>query len=360
MNRDDNNYNMFNDEDHTHRDGDFTSHGMDEFANGLFSFSHNKGDKDLIPPEWHSEDLSGSENGDSLKSRHTPFSAHWLGLENDMDSVGLSDSFLEELDLVDHDDDPEYLCCLEQFINKATKFGKEGWYTEAISICELGLDRFPHQIDLLSLLINFNGKIGAFDKAKTFMKVASDCHHNTLTIEYYSYSIDMLVYEGAHQNEKALRDLLRDMKKDYPLDERCYLAEHDIEEAFGNHQSAVQVLEQAENDHPGASRCMMKLAEHLLEAGDYQHCYSVTLQGIAASAKLQPRVQISYLYLLNCLAEDALLWQKKQHHEKLQKPQIEQLRRKYDTLEREFCLELYPYRKTIHNRMVGLMLLNDE
>ena len=126
------------------------------------------------------------------------------------------------------------------------------------------------------------------------------------------------------------------------------MAESELEEALGNAESSMNVLKEAIRTYANASQCALRLADMQMDRGLFADVLATANYGIAASAEVQPTINVPYLYYIRALAKDYLLHKKEYSGEPVTKDELEGLKEEYALLLSESgisrCMQRSPRR----------------
>ena len=259
--------------------------------------------------------------------------------------------------LDDDQDDFHELGDADDYHNKSCEFARKKDYKKAIEVCEAGL-KHGLNADLTGDLINYFGKIGRFDRVHHYLDLQMEkIKKAAWTWRSYTFAIDGLINEGAEKNEAVLRELVKDYQRHLPHEEKSYMAEFDLEHALGNHTQALAALERAVKNHPAAEQCALKLADLLIESGEFKRAREIAIRAVSASSQSQPGIRTAYAAFVICLCEDAMLWRAMAEGEEPDVKVVIKLVKKYEMLKEHFMLKLIPYHDQIDDRINLLKLM---
>lgn len=256
--------------------------------------------------------------------------------------------------MLQNEADGDSLCSLgtaEDYCSKAEEYAQFSAYKKAIDICEAGI-RFGLHPDLTGSLIRYNGRIGRIDQVHHYLDMQmEEIPRKAWTWRSYSYAIEALIREGSLKNEELLHELVRDYQTFLPMEEKAYLAEFDIEQALGNHEKALAALENAVKSHPAAEECAMKLAEILMQRGDFHRAQEMAIRAVSASAKKQSNIESIDAVMIICLCKDALIWREIADGKKLEVKRIMEAKKLYETMSEHFSMRIILNHYDIEYRM---------
>lgn len=242
--------------------------------------------------------------------------------------MSTNDAYYDSSDLLDKYNlqDPDY------YHNLAVNVVQSSSPSEAFEIVAAGLARFSNDIDLLADAVRWapldvelkdrpspeSG--GALVTAEDFYKKLLEAM-DRWNWRAYDFCIDYLVdrraptetdVEAMETLQEALT-LAEKFTEAFPIDERSYSAKAKVLCALHRDDEAKQLLDKVvvQNWENGkgfpCSQCCLRLADMLMEEGDFETVIKVTEIGLIGTASPQPTANSSYLIFLKTLSEDALL-----------------------------------------------------
>ena len=269
-------------------------------------------------------------------------------------------------ELMDNYEDPESesgedsgsICMTAgDYHNKATHYARRGDHKSAADICIDGLLRFPYNIDLRADIIKYCSEIGDTETAaQQYAFLRNSVPFRCWNWRAFSFSLDHLLADSPIKNEEECRLLIDQYKAYLPYEEKACVAESELEAALGNAETSMQVLETAILAHANASQCAIRLADMQMERGLYTEVITTADYGIAASAEVQPSVNVPYLYYIRALAKDHILHKKECRQEPICSEDITALMDEYELMLHEFP-ELLQHAHTIRMRMKMLKFM---
>lgn len=239
--------------------------------------------------------------------------------------------------------------------NKAVELVRRGKYKQAVALCMRGLSFYPNNVDLLADTIKYSSECGDNETAdQHYQALCERVPRNRWNWRAYTFSFDYLI-SAVDDREPEIRTLLADYAKYLPFEEKRYMSESELETALGNHQRAMEVLEEAVKQINNAAQCALRLADMQLGHGMYEDVIKTTGYGLSASAETQPSINIPYLYYVRALAEDALL-HKKAVESEIRVDDVRRLRSEYENMSKQFP-ELMRHQSNIQTRIKMLNML---
>lgn len=248
----------------------------------------------------------------------------------------------------------------DSYHNKAVERARHKRNREAAEICMEGLQKFPLSVDLLADVIKYSSDAGDkknADKHYAILKEKVPFHR--WNWRAFTFVFDYLLADDSFFNECECRLIVENYKKYLEYEEKSLMAESQLEAALGNMENSMNVLKNAISTHSNASQCALRLADMQMDRGLYEDVLVTTNYGIAASAEVQPSINIPYLYYLRTLAKDHILHRKECNGETITKEELDELRNEYELLISEFP-ELLCHMHTIKMREKMLKFVKTE
>ncbi|MBR1797553.1 MAG: hypothetical protein IJ757_06060 [Clostridiales bacterium] len=249
-----------------------------------------------------------------------------------------------EFDFDDHNDQEDYHNMSVDAVNRGNP-------AKAYEICEEGLEKFPNDPDLLADRITYAVNMNDMERALE----AKEELHRILSMDRWNwrcffFSCEFMIKADVRNYEAECRRVISCFKEYIPYDERSDLAEYLLEEALGNNDAALEVLERAVTDRSYACQCSVALCDLYLGRGRYEDVIKTANYGLAASAKPQEMVNTAYLLFLRALSEDHLIHMKIYRGETVTADELELVRSEYKLIQEEFLQFLHNYSNTIDIR----------
>lgn len=244
----------------------------------------------------------------------------------------------------------------DDYHNDAVDCARRNQFKKAVDICIKGISYFPDNADLLADVIKYSSKMGDLETADKYYHILSEKLPRSMwNWRAFTFSCDYLVLQPM-ANEQELRQLIEDYRTYLPFDEKCYMAESALETALGNHERSLQVLMDAVHNMANASQCSLRLADMLIERGRFSDVVDVCSYGLAASAEVQPSINIPYLYVLRALAKDALLHQNVSTGATVDEEAVDKLIAEYELILDSFP-DTFHHKMTLNRRISMLKIL---
>mgnify|MGYP000418201430 FL=1 len=248
----------------------------------------------------------------------------------------------------------------DDYHNKAVDRARRGRNREATDICMEGLKKFPLNVDLLADTIKYSSEAGDMQTAADHYSILkANVPFQRWNWRAFTFSFDYLLKKDPIANEDECRHIIAHYKKYLPYEEKASMAESELEEALGNAESSMNVLKEAIRTYANASQCALRLADMQMDRGLFADVLATANYGIAASAEVQPTINVPYLYYIRALAKDHLLHKKVYAGEPVTKEELEALKEEYDLILDEFP-ELMRHAHTIKMRAKMLKFVKAE
>lgn len=280
--------------------------------------------------------------------------------ESEVDNLFELLSRMEELTGGDEEEDDDYDNSgmdANDYHNKAVGYACRGKNKQAAEICIEGLKHFPISVDLLADTIKYSSEAGDMDTAYEYYAILKkSVPLQRWNWRAYTFSCDYLIETDPVANEEECRMIIESYKKYIPYEEKACMAESELEMALGNYARSMSVLEEAIRTHENASQCALRLADMQLDRGLYEKVIATTNYGIAASAEVQPSINIPYLYYIRALAKDHILHKRECNDVEIKQEEVNALSVEYEMLLNEFP-ELMRHAHTIKMRVKMLKFM---
>ena len=218
---------------------------------------------------------------------------------------------------VNNPDRPVIIGNSSQFHNLSSEFARKGLYKHAEQVAEIGVKRYKYNADLLADVVKFGADSQEWDICKKAYDRLRSIDFKKWTWRCFTFCIDYLLdYMEASEPDtaesisaeiKLLICAYKDLK-----DERAWVAEADLLLAEGKRSAAIASLKEGVEKVVVSPQCCLKLADLLLEDGDYVDVIKYSSVGIRATAQDQPSASTPYLLYISALAKDALIHQEAQ------------------------------------------------
>lgn len=248
----------------------------------------------------------------------------------------------------------------DDYHNKAIRRARCRKSREAAEICMEGLKKFPLSVDLLADTIRYSSEAGDMRAAADhYSRLKASIPFHRWNWRAFTFAFDYLLSADPIANEDECRVIIDNYKRFLPYEEKASMAESELEAALGNANESMSVLVKAIQSLPNASQCALRLADMQMDRGLFSDVLMTTNYGIAASAEVQPSINIPYLYLLRALAKDHILHKKECAGEHITRGEVEALSGEYELLTSEFP-ELTLHAHTIQMRVKMLKFIKAE
>lgn len=240
----------------------------------------------------------------------------------------------------------------EAYHNKACVYSLAGKHKKAIEVCQKGLKHFPTNVDLLASIIAYCSDSGdQKSAAKYYATLKDSIPFPRWGWRAYMYAIRYLMSEDPAKNEAECRMLVSNYRKYIPYEEKSYLAESELEEALGNRERSMQVLEEAIATRNNASMCALRLVGMQMDRGMFEEALQTANYGIAASAEAQPSINMPHLCYLRALAKDHLIHRKEFVREPVSREEVVAVEKEYRLLLKEFSTKMMRHATNIKERI---------
>ena len=228
------------------------------------------------------------------------------------------------MDSIDKDkpDKPVIIGNSSQFHNLSSEFARKGLYKHAEQVAAIGVRRYKYNADLLADIVKFGADSQEWDACKKAYDRLCSIDFKKWTWRCFTFSIDYLLnyMEVSEPDEaetisteiKGLISAYKELK-----DERAWVAEANLLLAEGLRSEAIASLKEGVENVAVSPQCCLKLADLLLEDGEYAEVIDYSAIGIRATAQDQPSASTAYLLYISALAKDALI------HQEAQKLQVQ-------------------------------------
>lgn len=239
----------------------------------------------------------------------------------------------------------------DDYHNQAVDYARHNKYGMAANLCREGLKKFPLNVDLLADTIKYSADAGDMEIAAEFFTILSEkVPYKRWNWRAFTFSVDYLLQSDPVGNEDNCRTIIMTYRHCLPYEEKADMAESELEEALGNREESMHVLENAIHIHTNACQCALRLADMQMDRGLYEDVITTANYGIAASADPQPSINVPYLYLIRALAKDYILHKKECDGENVSPDEVVALKDEYELLLNEFP-RLMHFESTIKTRV---------
>ncbi len=258
----------------------------------------------------------------------------------------------------DDDDEEEKNMDSDDYHDKSVGLARDSKYRQAVVICRKGLARFPRNTVLIADIIKYSAEIGDTDTASEhYAMLKESISMARWNWRAFSFSVEFLMQEDPFANEEECRVLLKEYKKYLPFEENAFVAEYQLEEALGNHERSMAVLEEAIATLENAYHSALLLARLQMKRGLYEKVKKTARYGIAAAVAEEDDSKVHCLHYFSVLAEDHLLWKRVCRDEPVTPEEVEALHEKYDRLVVVYGIKMIPFSAKLRGRRNLLELL---
>ncbi len=208
----------------------------------------------------------------------------------------------------------------DEYHNLASEFGRRRLYNGAEIIATYGVALYKFNVDLLADIVKFGSQAQDWESCRKAFERLIAINRKQWNWRTFSFVIDYLMClfdvtpEGERNDvEKNIITLVKEYKK--LNDERAWLAESEYYLYKGCREKAMFTLKDAIKKVKVVPSVCLKLADLLLESGEYEEVIEIAAAGIRSSAQDQPSVNTGYLVYVSALAKDALIHEEDLHSE---------------------------------------------
>lgn len=191
-------------------------------------------------------------------------------------------------------------------------------YLSAVRIAEMGLAKYPYDVDLLAMAVWNSGKTGFFDKGEAWLQQLEKIGRQYWNWGSYRYAVEMLRAEMSQtvgpereQLEKRVLQMCDDFIAAFPRNDRAHNAKAEVLIALNRLDDAKQVLQNAifnavDGENPIlAPQCCVTYLEVLQSSNDYDLIIKVATHGLVATATDENSANFGYFVYRIALAKDA-------------------------------------------------------
>ena len=197
---------------------------------------------------------------------------------------------------------------------------KSSDYLSAVRIAEIGLMKYPYDIDLLAYASLVAGKAGDFAKGEAFLAQMEQIDRKYWDWASYRYVVDMLRAEmnqviGSERDQLVERilQLCDTFIADFPTEDRAYNLKAEVLISVNRMDDAKQVLQKAIFNTESSTGtliqvplCCVTYLDYLLKSSnDYDLIIKVATKGLVATATDDDSAHFGYFVYRIALAKDA-------------------------------------------------------
>lgn len=197
---------------------------------------------------------------------------------------------------------------------------KSSDYLSAVRIAEIGLMKYPYDIDLLAYASLVAGKAGDFAKGEAFLAQMEQIDRKYWDWASYRYAVDMLRAEmnqviGSERDQLVERilQLCDTFIADFPTEDRAYNLKAEVLISVNRMDDAKQVLQKAIFNTESSTGtliqvplCCVTYLDYLLKSSnDYDLIIKVATKGLVATATDDDSAHFGYFIYRIALAKDA-------------------------------------------------------
>ena len=203
------------------------------------------------------------------------------------------------------------------FHNAAASLARIDAFAYAISILEVGLNRYSRDTDLLADIISYGSKCKKLSDVNPYYKKLKRVRKCFWTWRAYVFSVDFLMeyiqYTETEKEEERIKaeilSILSDFKATYPHDERAYVAESEFYECMHDYQKQIAALIEGMEKVAVCCQCALKYADYLFERGEYEKALPI-IQKAVDIREDQPSISLGYAYYILAMSKEAVLRRK--------------------------------------------------
>lgn len=191
-------------------------------------------------------------------------------------------------------------------------------YLSAVRIAEIGLEKYPYNVDLLAFAVRVSGRAGDFEKGEAFLAQMERINRKYWDWNAYRYAIEMLRAEigqtiGSERDQLVERilQMCDDYIAAFPAKDRSFNTKAEVLIAINRLKDAKQVLQNAifnavDGENPIlAPQCCVTYLEVLQSSNDYDLIIKVATHGLVATATDENSANFGYFVYRIALAKDA-------------------------------------------------------
>ena len=197
---------------------------------------------------------------------------------------------------------------------------ESGDYLSGVRIAEIGLVKYPYNVDLLAFAVRVSGRAGDFEKGEAFLAQMERINRKYWDWNAYRYAIEMLRAEigqtiGSERDQLVERilQMCDNYIAAFPAKDRSINTKSEVLIAINRKEAAKEVLQKAIFDTQSstgtpiqAPQCCVTYLEHLLaESNDYDLIIKVATKGLVATATDEGSAHFGYFVYRIALAKDA-------------------------------------------------------
>lgn len=192
----------------------------------------------------------------------------------------------------------------DAYHNLAAELAKHDQEPLAVQVIDLGLSRFPSDVDLLSDGVKYSSSIGDIARAENLYQRLSNVDYSRWNWRAFVFAGDYLEIVGKGEEALALYDRFR---QQIPDDERGYSQPGLFLRKIGKHNEAIKILEAGVAACRKCGQTAFSLSEIYLQRGDYERAMLMTDRASESTADEQPLVNQAAIIWNRAIAQDALI-----------------------------------------------------
>lgn len=202
----------------------------------------------------------------------------------------------------------------EEYHNLASEYARKELYDYARIVATAGARKYKYNIDLLADIVKFGSQSQAWESCKKAYDRLQGIEKKKWTWRTYTFVIDYLQSRMEQEDVESAKKTyteamnLAEAYKDL-CDERAWVAEAELYLLEGETDKAITTLKEGVAQIAVAPQCCLKLADLLLQRGQYHDVVKYAAIGVRGTAQEQPTASTGYLYYVSALAKDAIIHQ---------------------------------------------------
>jgi len=190
--------------------------------------------------------------------------------------------------------------------NMSSELARQDYYEFAADVTQIGLNKFPENIDLLSDYAYYSHKAGRKENVIDGINRLEHTNKNIWNWRAFTFYIDVLNDGKANEeNKKKALECVESYKKLLPNEERAYMAEYETYKKYGEFQAAEKALEDAEGKLSMTAQCSLALSEIYHMRGDYDKAINSATRAILGQAETQPSSSTGAAFAYRGFSKDA-------------------------------------------------------
>lgn len=207
---------------------------------------------------------------------------------------------------------------VDDFHNCAVPYAKANMYDCACKVLERGLTGSEASIDLLSDYILYGIKCRKYEKCEEYYKRLNMIPKKQWTWRAFSFSIDYLLDKANRILDVGQREVLQQtvtgLTDEFIVSigtDQAYFDKAQVIRTFGsyNEETEETVLYKGIDSLKSAPRCALRLADILVDRGEYKEAARLIRKCCVNAFKPQPDINGSYSFLLSALCNASWIFE---------------------------------------------------